>query len=216
MSDPVVDPAVHSADVDRFVLAERLVHRTFAVLMVVCIVTAAILYNGALMMAVGHRQVVETIHVWCGFALPVPLLLGAVSKAYRTDLGILNRFSPDDWRWLRSRSRRDGTIRVGKFNAGQKINSWLVAGATGVLLGTGVLLYWPDLVRLSWRAGATFVHDWFALGLGLLVVGHVVYAVRDPEARRGMRTGRVARSWARAEHEAWADEVAASRSRDST
>lgn len=196
-----------TVDVHRFVLAERLVHRTLAVLMVVCIVTAAILYNGALMMAVGHRQVVETIHVWCGFALPVPLLLGAASKAYRADVEILNRFTRADWRWLRSRSRRNGSIPVGKFNAGQKVNSWLVAGSTGVLLGTGVLLYWPDLVRLSWRAGATFVHDWFALGLGLLVVGHVVYAMRDPEARRGMRTGRVSRSWARAEHGAWADEV---------
>ncbi len=198
----------NTLDLDRFARAERLVHRTFAVLMVVCIVTAAILYNGALMMAVGHRHVVETIHVWCGFALPVPLLLGAVSKAYRSDLGILNRFTRADWRWLSSRSRRDGSIPVGKFNAGQKVNSWLVAGSTGVLLGTGVLLYWPDLVRLSWRAGATFVHDWFALGLGLLVVGHVVYAMRDPEARRGMRTGRVSRSWAKAEHAAWADEVA--------
>ncbi len=220
MSDPLVDRAVDPADdtvdLDRFVLAERLVHRTFAVLMVVCIVTAAILYNGALMMAVGHRQVVETIHVWCGFALPVPLLLGAVSKAYRADLGILNRFTHADWRWLRSRSRRDGTIPVGKFNAGQKINSWLVAGSTGVLLGTGVLLYWPDLVRLSWRAGATFVHDWFALGLGLLVVGHVTYAVRDPESRRGMRTGRVSRSWAKVEHEAWADEITGDRPSDPT
>ncbi len=205
-----------TTDLDRFALAERLVHRVFAVLMVVCIVTAAILYNGALMMAVGHRQVVETIHVWCGFALPVPLLLGAVSKAYRSDLGVLNRFTAADWRWLRSRSRRDGTIPVGKFNAGQKINSWLVAGSTGVLLGTGVLLYWPDLVRLSWRAGATFVHDWFALGLGLLVVGHVTYAMRDPEARRGMRTGRVSRNWARAEHDAWADEVIRSGPSDPT
>ena len=205
-----------TTDLDRFALAERLVHRVFAVLMVVCIVTAAILYNGALMMAVGHRQVVETIHVWCGFALPVPLLLGAVSKAYRSDLGVLNRFTAADWRWLRSRSRRDGTIPVGTFNAGQKINSWLVAGSTGVLLGTGVLLYWPDLVRLSWRAGATFVHDWFALGLGLLVVGHVTYAMRDPEARRGMRTGRVSRNWARAEHDAWADEVIRSGPSDPT
>ena len=85
-------------------------------------------------------------------------------------------------------------IRVGKFNAGQKINAWLVAGSTGVLLGTGAVMYWTGLVRLSWRSGATFVHDWFALGLGLLVIGHIVYAIRDPEARRGMRTGRVARA----------------------
>ena len=191
----------------RFAPAARLVHRTVAILMGVCLVTAAILYNGSLMMAIGHRHLVETIHVWSGLALPVPMLAGALSAAYRSDVRRLNRFTPADWQWLRSRTRRDGTIPVGKFNAGQKINAWLVAGSTGVLLGTGAVMYWTGLVRLSWRSGATFVHDWFALGLGLLVIGHIVYAIRDPEARRGMRTGRVATHWARAEHEAWLDEV---------
>jgi formate dehydrogenase subunit gamma len=191
----------------RFAPAERLVHRLVAILMGSCLVTAAILYNGSLMMAIGHRHLVETIHVWSGLALPVPMVLGAASAAYRSDVRRLNRFTPADWRWLRSRSRRDGTIPVGKFNAGQKVNAWLVAGSTGVLLGTGAVMYWTGLVRLSWRSGATFVHDWFALGLGLLVIGHIVYALRDPEARRGMRTGRVSQHWARVEHEAWADEM---------
>lgn len=195
------------ADLDRFARAERVVHLLVAILMGACLVTAAILYNGSIMLAVGHRHLVETIHVWSGLALPVPMLAGLASAAYRFDLRRLNRFTSSDWSWLRSRSRRDGTIAVGKFNAGQKINAWLVAGATGVLLGTGALMYWTGLVRLSWRSGATFVHDWSALALGLLVIGHTVYAIRDPEARRGMRTGRVSARWARAEHAAWADEV---------
>jgi formate dehydrogenase subunit gamma len=196
-----------SVDLDRFTLAERLVHKTFAALMGVCIITAAILYNGSIMMAVGHRHVVETIHVWCGLALPIPVLLGAASTAYRSDVRRLNRFTPADWRWLRSATRRDGTIRVGKFNAGQKVNAWLVTGATGVLLGTGALMYWTGLVQLAWRSGATFVHDWTALAVGLLVIGHIVFALRDAEARRGMRTGRVSSRWARAEHAAWADQL---------
>ncbi|SEC94974.1 formate dehydrogenase subunit gamma [Nocardioides exalbidus] len=194
-------------DLDRFSRAERWVHRSFALLMGACLVTAAILYNGSIMMAVGHRHLVETIHVWCGIALPLPMVLGAVSKAYRADLGRLDRFTPADWRWLRSRSRRDGSIVVGKFNAGQKVNSWLVAASTWVLLGTGALMYWTGLAALSWRSGATFVHDWVALGLGLLVFGHLAHAFGDPEARRGMRTGRVSRRWARAQHPGWLDEV---------
>jgi len=76
-----------------------------------------------------------------------------------------------------------------------------------VLLGTGVLMNFPDLVRLSWRTGATFVHDWFALGLGLLVLGHIYFALKDREARRGMRTGHVTAQWAHTEHAAWADEI---------
>jgi formate dehydrogenase subunit gamma len=108
---------------------------------------------------------------------------------------------------LRSRTRRDGSIGVGKFNAGQKLNSALTAGSVAVLLGSGLLMFFPDLVRLSWRTGATLVHDWFALGVGLLVFGHIAQAVRDPEARRGMRTGHVSRSWAREQHCEWADET---------
>ena len=194
-------------DVTRFTLAERLIHRATAVLMIICILTAAVLYNGSIAVHVGHRHFVELVHVYCGFALPVPALAGLVSLAYRADLRRLGRFTHADRRWLRSRTRRDGTIRVGKFNAGQKLNSSLVSGSVLVLLGTGILMYFVGLGPLSWRSGATFVHDWFALAVGLLVVGHIVFAVKDPEARHGMRTGRVMRRWARAEHAAWLDDV---------
>jgi len=197
----------------RFSRAERAVHRTVAVLMLVCILTAALLYNGSLAIAVGHRRLVELIHVYAGFALPAPMLLGVISAAYRADLHSLNRFTPSDWRWLRRRRRRDGSIRVGKFNAGQKLNASLSSGAILVLLGTGILMYFPSLVRLSWRTGATFVHDWFALGLGRLVLGHITFAIKDPEARRGMRTGQVLATWARAQHGAWADELEQPRGR---
>jgi formate dehydrogenase subunit gamma len=191
----------------RFSRAERIVHRTTATLMIVCILTAAILYNAPLAIRVGHRRLIELVHVYSGFALPVPMVIGVASAAYRADLRRLNRFTPSDWRWLRSRRRRDGSIRVGKFNAGQKLNSSLTAGSVLVLLGTGTIMWFPDLTRLSWRTGSTFVHDWFALALGLLVVGHIVYALNDPEARRGMRRGRVSARWAHDEHPAWADEV---------
>ncbi|MGX7677732.1 cytochrome b/b6 domain-containing protein [Jatrophihabitans sp. DSM 45814] len=196
-----------TATVHRFGRVERAVHWTIAVLMISCIVTAAILYNGSLAVATGHRHVVELVHVYSGLALPVPIVLGVVSAAYRLDLRRLNRFTPADWRWLRRRSRRDGSIRVGKFNAGQKLNAALSAGAILVLFGTGIIMYFTGIARLSWRTGATFVHDWFALGIGLLVVGHIFYAIKDPDARQGMRTGRVPAHWARAEHAAWADEI---------
>ncbi len=193
--------------VRRFGKVTRAVHWTAALLMITCIVTAAILYNESFAVLIGHRHLVELIHVYSGFALPVPILLGAISRAYRLDLRRLNRFTTEDRRWLFSRSRRDGFIKVGKFNAGQKLNAALSGGAIAALLGTGIIMYFPTLTRLSWRTGATFVHDWFALAVGLLVMGHIYFAVKDPEARRGMRTGRVSATWARAEHAAWADKV---------
>jgi formate dehydrogenase subunit gamma len=191
----------------RFGRPARWVHGCLAVLMLVCIGTAAVLYNSSLQVLVGHRRLVELVHVWCGFALPVPLLAGLLSAGYRAELRRLNRFRPEDWRWLRSRSRRDGQLPVGKFNAGQKLNGSLSTGAIGVLLLTGVVMRSTDLAPLSWRTGATLMHDWTALAVGLLVLGHVSFALRDPVAMRSLRTGTVPRAWARREHPAWAEEV---------
>jgi formate dehydrogenase subunit gamma len=198
----------HWPTLGRFVPAERWVHRSTGLLMGACLLSAFVLYYGPISLAVGHRHVVELVHVWAGYALPVPLLLGLLSPAYRHDLRLLNRFSREDWRWLRAKNRRDGSFEVGKFNAGQKLNAALTTGSIFVLLGTGTLMFWTGLARLAWRTGATFVHDWFALGLGLLVLGHLWFAIADPQAREGMRTGRVDRRWAEKEHPAWAAERA--------
>lgn len=193
--------------IHRFSLAERIVHRVTAVLMIICILTAFDLYNGSISVAIGHRHLVELIHVYCGFALPIPILLGLVSVAYRADLHRLGRFSSADRRWLRSRTRRNGTIKVGKFNAGQKLNSALTSSSIIVLLATGTIMYFVTLAPLPWRTGATFVHDWFSLAVGLLVLGHIAFAMNDSEARDGMRTGWVSRRWARREHSAWLHEM---------
>ena len=191
----------------RFGRPARWVHGGVGVLMLVCLLTAAVLYNSSLQVLVGHRRVVELVHVWSGFALPVPLLAGLVSRSYRTELRRLDRFTRHDWQWLRSRSRRDGRIPVGKYNAGQKLNGSLSTGAIAVLLLTGVVMLATDLTPLAWRTGATLVHDWSALAVGLLVLGHVTFAVRDPIALRSLRTGTVPRRWAWREHPEWAAEV---------
>src|SRR5450756_2567922 len=86
----------------RFTRAERWVHRATAALMAVCLVTAAALYVGPFAVLVGRRAFVGRLHVAAGLGLPVPMLVGWLSSAYRRDLARLNRFSADDWRWLRS------------------------------------------------------------------------------------------------------------------
>jgi formate dehydrogenase subunit gamma len=194
----------------RFDLSSRLVHAVTGVLTIVCILSAVVLYNPVPANLVGSRHTVRAIHVWCGLALPFPLLLGLVSRAFRSDLRRLNRFTGHDWRWLRPARSGPGPIVVGKFNAGQKLNAALSGGALAVLLLTGSVMYFTHRTPLSWRSGATFTHDWFALALGLLVLGHISVAVRRPVAMRAMVTGWVPLAWARHEHRAWADEVAPS------
>ncbi|MDT0389910.1 cytochrome b/b6 domain-containing protein [Streptomyces sp. DSM 41921] len=202
------DPRPAAVEVRRFTPAQRRVHRTTAVLMGVCVATAACLYVPQLAELVGRRALVVTLHVWAGLALPVPVLAGLASRAFRADLGRLNRFGPHDRTWLRAalhRDRRHASRPAGKFNAGQKIYAAWVAGASVVMLATGLMMWLTHLTPLLWRTSATFVHDWLALTLGIVLAGHIGMALADPEARRGMRTGSVSREWADREHPLWRD-----------
>ncbi|KAA0939309.1 cytochrome b/b6 domain-containing protein [Streptomyces apricus] len=192
--------------VRRFSPAERWAHRGTAVLMGVCVLTAAFLYIPVFAQLVGRRALVVAVHRWTGLALPVPVLAGLASRALRADLGLLNRFGPHDRRWLRAalrRDRRPSSRPAGKFNAGQKLYAAWSAGATLVMLGTGLMMWFTGLTPLVWRTSATFVHDWLALTLGIVLAGHIGMALGDPEARRGMRTGSVGRDWAEQEHPLW-------------
>lgn len=191
----------------RFTRAERWVHRTLGVLMGVLLITGAIMFFPDLSSIVGNRQIVTTLHDIAGWLVPVPLILALLSRAFRRDAGLLNRFVPADWDWLRSRDRRSGRIRVGKFNAGQKLNASLTLGAVIVMFGTGMVMFWSSLFSDSIRTGATFVHDWVALALGILVIGHIWMAYSDATARAGMRTGSVPEDWAMREHRQWAEEL---------
>lgn len=191
----------------RFTGGERWVHRATAALMGICLLTAAVLYFGPLSVLVGRRALVEQIHVVAGIALPIPIVCGWLSRAFRADAGRLNRFSQTDWTWLRSRGWRGSRLPVGKFNAGQKLNASFTAGAIAVMLGTGLIMRFANTWPLSLRTGATFVHDWLSYAVAAVLFGHVLFATRDAQAREGLRTGFVPVDWARVKHPGWADEV---------
>ena len=190
----------------RFTRAERYLHRSIAALTFVLLTTGASLYFPDISVLVGNRPLVSDIHVIAGFAIPLPIVLALFSRAFRNDASVLNRFSPDDWRWLRSRDRRSGRIPVGKFNAGQKLNSAFTLGWILVMLGTGSVMFFSSFFPDDIRTGATFVHDWLTLLIFIVVVGHIYMALNDAEARAGMRTGSVSTEWVHREHSQWATE----------
>ena len=158
----------------RFDVTERALHWTNAVLVLVLLGTGACLYFGPLSTLVGRRELLKTVHVWSGLALPVPFLVaygGPWSRMLRADTRILGRWGAD------------------KFNNGQKLNAAFVAGALVLLFVTGLMLRWPDPFRDDWRTGATFVHDWAFVGLALSTAGHVWLALSDRHAMRAMLRG---------------------------
>ncbi len=197
----------------RFDRVERAVHWINATLFLILLATGAVLYLEPLQALVGRRAVVEDIHVYTGLALPLPLLValsGSWGQALRDDVRRFNRWSKDDRVWLRALFRPGpdrhvdrASLRLGKFNAGQKLNAAFVAGAGLVMLGTGVIMRWYHPWPLSWRTGATFVHDWLALAVGFVIIGHVWMALRDWDALRSMLVGTISRSWGRRHAPAW-------------
>ena len=199
--------------IERFTRAERYVHWATTVLMLVLIATGAILYNDQLAIYTGHRQFIAVLHLYCGLALPIPMAAGLFSKAYRADARRLNRHTAQDRLWLRHRAWKPGRVeeydlRIGKFNAGQKLNAAFQCGAILVMVGTGTLMWFQSLASVSLRTGATFVHDWLALAIGFVILGHIRFAIADRHARAGMRYGTVPRRWAEQEHDLWAEEMA--------
>ena len=188
----------------RFDRVERALHWVNATLFGVLMLTGAALYAGPISTLVGHRETVRFLHVYSGLVLPVPLIiavLGHHGARLRRDLGRLNRWTRDDMRWFRRKRRT--TIRLGKFNPGQKLNAAFIAGAGVVMLATGSIMHWFDAFPLDWRTGATFMHDWFAFGIWIAVLGHIFFALRDSDALESMWQGDVSAKWARTKAPLW-------------
>lgn len=189
----------------RFTRAQRWLHWGNATLFLVLLATGMTLYIPALSTAVGRRVLVKDVHVYAGLLLPVPVLAayaGGWRDAVRRDARRLARWSVDDRRWLLSLGRR-GRQRMGKFNAGQKLNAIFVAGSIPLMLATGVIMRWFDPFPLAWRTGATFVHDWLALALLVVSVAHIGKALAEPVSLRAMVRGTVPAGYAEAHHPRW-------------
>ncbi|MZE68804.1 cytochrome b/b6 domain-containing protein [Streptomyces sp. SID5789] len=193
----------------RFGCVQRVVHRTTACLMLICLVTAACLYLGPLAQLVGRRHIVAAVHEWSGISLPLPTLLGLIHPSFRADLQRLNRFAVYDRQWLRAVRRRRTSPQArpaGKFNAGQKIFAGWIAGAVVVMMLTGLLMWFSGALPAISRTSAIFVHDWLAWMITAVIIGHVRKAHKDPEARLGMRSGYVSAPWAVRNHPRWQPE----------
>ena len=193
----------------RFSRTERYLHWTNATLFLTLLATGMTLYVPALSTVVGRRVLLKDIHVYSGLLLPVPLLLAYGSRgrdSVRRDVRRFARWSKDDRRWLFSLGRR-ARGRLGKFNAGQKLNAIFVAGCIPLMLATGGIMRWFDPFPLAWRTGATFVHDWIALTLLVVVVGHIAKALAEPIALRSMARGTMPAAHVERRHPRWWDEV---------
>jgi formate dehydrogenase subunit gamma len=201
-----------STRIVRFDRVQRAAHWVTALFFGILIMTALPLYVSSLANVVGRRALVVDIHVWTGVALPFPLvisLLGPWGAQLRRDLRRVNRWTRDEVVWLKALGRHAPRV-IDKFNPGQKLNTIFTGGAMVVMLGTGFVLKWFRFFPVSWRTGATFVHDVFAYAIVIVIIGHVLFAVTHPQSLRAMIKGWVTEAWAARHASAWLEEENAS------
>ena len=122
----------------------------------------------------------------------------------RCDAHRINRWRKEEVRWLKTLGRTPTDLD--KFNPGQKLNAIFTAGVIVVMLATGSVLQWFRFFPVTWRTGATFVHDVFAFVIFFVVFGHIAFALTHRDSMRSMIKGWVTESWAALHAAAWLKE----------
>jgi formate dehydrogenase subunit gamma len=198
----------------RFSVAERLLHWLLAVTFFALLVTGLFLSVPALEGTV-TRPTVKAWHIDAAIALAVGFLVIVIvrGRALSRTASELERFDSDDRRWLAQVPRRVTVGAVappqGRFNAGQKLNTAVIAGLMVVSYITGFLLWYGERDTAYRFTGTITVHDDVMYLLIILVVGHLYMALVNPHTRAalpGIVGGSVDRAWARRHHAKWVAE----------
>ncbi len=103
-------------------------------------------------------------------------------------------------------------LRIGKYNAGQKVLFWLIMAAIVVLLVSGLMMwraYFAEYLPIPVLRLAILAHAIAGIGLILLILGHIYLAIWVRGSITGMVTGYVSRKWVRQHHDRWAEELEA-------
>ena len=192
----------------RFSRTERTLHWANAAFFFFLLATGLILYLPSLSVAVGRRQMVQSVHFWSGIAW-VCVLVAIVVVGDRRGIARtahqIDRFDGDDLRWLAGRR----PAPQGRFNAGQKINAALTAAFTVLFLVSGLLLWFGERNTQLRFASTVVLHDGLMYLSLVLLLGHLYLAVIHPATRhalRGVTVGTVSEEWAARHHAKWKPE----------
>ena len=131
--------------------SERIMHAVAAVSFVYLLLTGLAFWTPALYWiatVLGGGFLTRAVHPWVGVVLAV-----AVTWMFVTWSGVM-RITDEDRAWRRSmghyiRNEDDRMPAVGRFNYGQKMLFWVMAGSTLALLVSGLVLWLPHYVPRS-------------------------------------------------------------------
>lgn len=223
--------------IHRFSALERALHWLMAVAGIVCILTGLGWYTQAfqfLLTWFGGGESARWIHSVSGIVMTVcaVALIGVIWFRH------VFRFVPEDWRWLkvsggylrrqappavggeskaRKPEREDAIPPQGFFNGGQKLWGILAVILALVFLGSGLVIWSPELLHdsLGWQPLSVpvmrvmyVIHDAAFIIFAPMVLFHTYLStILNPGTFGAMSRGDVSRTWARYHHRLWYREV---------
>ena len=204
--------------IERFSVAERIVHWTVAITFTTLAVTGLILTFGKMVLLplIGYTLfawlaiLAKNLHNFVGpvlvIMLPVMIVLFFKENIWRSY----------DWAWLKKAGGMISGEHVpaGKANAGQKILFYVMVVVLGITLSiTGLVLNFPnfDQTRQTMQT-ANLIHLVAGIIAVCLLAGHIYLGTIGMKgAWEAMRYGYVDETWAKEHHEYWYNDVMSGR-----
>jgi formate dehydrogenase subunit gamma len=205
----------------RYSFPERALHLLVAIAFVYLLLTGLAFWTPALYwiaVGLGGGFLSRLLHPWIGvvfFALVVWMFVIWQSEMRTTD-------ADRTWRQALGKYVRNEDAEVppaGRFNYGQKLFFWGMVWAAVVLLVSGIMLWFPNMVPPAAggvREAAILLHAVSALiAIGLFIIHIYMGVFVVPESVHAIVQGEVTPEWARHHHRLWAEEEFTGRSRRS-
>jgi formate dehydrogenase subunit gamma len=217
----VVSPPARAEDgrILRYTLVERVNHWISGLAYVYCLVTGLALWSPYmfwLAALVGGGPTARFWHPWFGLVFMASMLW--MFTQWRDDM----RINDADREWSKAmehyiRNEDEDLPPIWRFNYGQKLFFWLMLYGAILLVLSGLVLWFPELIpwNLRWlRYLAVFVHVTAALAT---IGGFIIHVYMGTAMVRGGFTsiirGEVSDSWAKMHHRLWYEQVKGKSSR---
>jgi formate dehydrogenase subunit gamma len=211
---------VAAGRVRRFAAATRLLHWLNALAFLLLLVSGLLIYVPELKAPqIGGYRLLPLLHIVFGVVfIAAPVLLLALVRQRRAlvaDVAGALTPQPRDLAWLRyavlalvgAKLRPPAS---GKFNAGQKLNTWYWLIAWVALSTTGAVLAVNFFTKAVFDAAFVEqifpIHELLALVSLIPLAGHLYFALFNRSTRPalpGIIAGDVDATWAREHHAAW-------------
>jgi len=201
-------------NIPRFNRTQRTVHWLHSLSFLVLLGTGLSLYLPSLASIVGNRLLFRQIHIEAAIIFIFgPIIVARLGnwRSLKEDIRQTDLWEKTDFQWLRRIGRKSNPVLgIGRFNAGQKLNSIFTLVAGLLFLATGVIM-WQNPRFPQWLGeNAIFLHDVLTWLVLVAWLGHLYFSAFHPATReslRGMTLGWVKGDWANKHHNTWYAEM---------